>query len=135
MYKPPYAHAVKSFVRRIALLALATGIWFWIMNAAGATGLRTFSQFIMGLLLAATVIRLVRILLRKTFYALIIETAGSPETALVSWSLDEVYRLVNMIMDAIDDPHASFSLRVETLHVGDLINQYGNHNTGKKVRS
>ncbi|MFD6423456.1 DUF6232 family protein [Streptomyces sp. NPDC060198] len=133
MYKPAYADAVASFVRRIVLLALTAGVWFWIVNLTDSKALRTLSLFMTGLLLAASVIRLVRVLLRKTFYALIIETAGSPQTALVSWSLDEVYRLVHMIMDAIDDPNASFSLQVENLHVGDRINQYGNHNAGKVV--
>jgi Family of unknown function (DUF6232) len=45
---------------------------------------------------------------QKSYYALIIETAGSPGTALVSTDRSVVSGLVVQIMDAISNPQAEF---------------------------
>jgi Family of unknown function (DUF6232) len=48
----------------------------------------------------------------NTYYALIIETAGNPNTALVSRDAGVVSQLVQEIMSAIDNPSAEFSQNV-----------------------
>jgi hypothetical protein len=70
---------------------------------------------------------------RRTYYALVIETAGTPNTALVSTDESVVNHLVYQIMDAIDNPQAEFQMQVENFHVGDKIQQFGDHNVGKTV--
>jgi hypothetical protein len=85
-------------------------------------------------LIVISTIRLIRVLSRRTLYALVIETAGTPYTALVSADGNMVTRLVHLIMDAIDNPQAEFQLQVENFHVGDKIQQFGNQNVGKVSR-
>ena len=82
-------------------------------------------------LVAISTIRLIKSLRERTFYALVIETAGTPRTALVSTDEDMVSKLVNRLMDAIDNPLAEFEFKVENFHVGDRIQQFGDHNVGK----
>lgn len=50
---------------------------------------------------------------QRTFYALVIETAGSPRRALVSTDENLVIKLVHKIMDAVDNPDARFHYTVE----------------------
>jgi hypothetical protein len=69
--------------------------------------------------------------LDNTYYALIIETAGNPNTALISRDASVVSELVQEIMAAIDNPNAEFSQNVTNYHLGDKITQYGNSNVGK----
>lgn len=70
----------------------------------------------------------------KNYYALIIETAGTPNTALISPDANVVIELVHEIMDAIDNPQAEYSQQVTNVHLGDKINQFGNSNIGKISR-
>ncbi|WP_416975255.1 DUF6232 family protein [Streptomyces sp. 4F14] len=79
------------------------------------------------------VFRLVSILVRPVYHALVIETAGTPYTALVSTDKAIVSRLVFQIMDAIDNPEAEFQIQVENYHIGDKINMVGGrNNVGKQ---
>jgi hypothetical protein len=91
------------------------------------------------LVVAGLVVQLLRVLLRPTYYALVVETSGHPRTVLVSKDADEVGGLVHRIMDAISNPYAEFRKQVVNYyntHIGDKINQIGGvGNTGKKVGS
>jgi hypothetical protein len=66
-------------------------------------------------------------------YKLVIETSNSATTAVVSHDARQIGNLIQMIMEAIDNPQAEFALQVENVHIGDKITQYGDHNTGKRV--
>jgi hypothetical protein len=84
------------------------------------------------LLVSISTIRLiVKLSKQMTYFALVIETAGTPRRALVSADQNLVTNLVHMIMDAIDNPTASFHYRVENFV--DLRGaqgvQVGDHNT------
>ncbi|WLQ53940.1 DUF6232 family protein (plasmid) [Streptomyces poriferorum] len=131
MYTADRAAAVAQFLKRMVALGLFAAFWSWILGALSASTLRTLALALFGLIATVALVRMVRVLVQKTFYALIIETAGAPHTALVSWSNAEVQRLVHMIMDAISNPNAEFAIHIAKLHVGDRITQYGNYNTGK----
>ncbi|MEV7419475.1 DUF6232 family protein [Streptomyces sp. NPDC089919] len=78
-------------------------------------------------------LQLLSVVLRRTYYALVIETAGTPRTALVTTEQALVHELVRKIMAAIDDPHMSFRQTVTNYYgqVGDNINVFGRNNTGK----
>ncbi len=85
---------------------------------------------VLGFVLVA---RLVSVLVTPVYHALVIETAGTPYTALVSTDKSVVSRLVFQIMDAIDNPEAEFQIQVENYHIGDKINMVGgNNNVGKQ---
>ncbi|MFD5465700.1 DUF6232 family protein [Kitasatospora sp. NPDC127059] len=77
--------------------------------------------------------RFVTRLRQKPLYKLVIETSNAATTAVVSHNQWQIGNLIQMIMEAIDNPQAEFALQVENLHVGDKITQYGDHNTGKRV--
>lgn len=87
-------------------------------------------------LMAISTIKLISDLSRRALHALIIETAGTPHTAVISRDKDVVIQLVSWIMDAINNPQAEFEFRVENLQVGDAFQQFGNHNVniGKSIR-
>jgi molybdopterin converting factor small subunit len=82
-------------------------------------------------LFAVSTIRLIRVLSARTYYALVIETAGTPRRALVSTDGNLVRELVRQIMKAIDDPQAEFRQTVINHHYGDKIYQNGDFNVGK----
>ena len=84
-------------------------------------------------LIAFEAFRFVRRLSALRFFELVIETAGSTRTPLMSKDEGVVVRLVTLIVTAIDNPQAEFQMQVENFHVGDNITQHGNHNTGKRV--
>jgi hypothetical protein len=64
-------------------------------------------------LIVISIIMLITRLSRGTYYALAIETAGTPRSVLVSADQYVVTKLVHQIMDAIDNPAATFHTRVE----------------------
>jgi hypothetical protein len=76
-------------------------------------------------LVVISTIRLIVNLSARTFYALVIETAGTPSTALVSANPQEVTGLVNAIMEAIDDPAAEFHYHMENVQIGGTHIQAG----------
>jgi hypothetical protein len=94
----------------------------------------TAVEWVAAALVVISTIRLIVVLARPIFYALIIETAGDPRTALISTQQHVVTSLVRRIMDAIDNPQAEFQLQVENFHVGDKIQQFGSQNVGKVSR-
>jgi Family of unknown function (DUF6232) len=87
-------------------------------------------------LVVISTIRLMVVLSRGTYYALVIETAGTPRRLLVSPNEYVVARLIQQIMKAINDPRVEFEERVKTVHYhfGDEFTQYGDHSIGKVSR-
>ena len=99
-------------------------------GAGTVTNLVLFLDCALGFVL---VVRLVSVLVTPVYHALVIETAGTPYTALVSTDKAVVSELVFRIMDAIDNPEAEFQVQVENYHIGDKINMIGgNNNVGKQ---
>jgi hypothetical protein len=89
---------------------------------------------VVAVVLALTIIssiRLIRTLLEQELYALVIETAGNPHTALVASDRNQVTSIARAIVDAINNPHAEFRTLVQNIHAGDRIQQYGSYNVGK----
>jgi hypothetical protein len=76
-------------------------------------------------------IRLIRTLLEKTLYALVIETAGNPHTALVASDGSQIASLARAILKAINNPQEEFRTLVQNIHAGDRIQQFGSYNVGK----
>jgi molybdopterin converting factor small subunit len=85
-------------------------------------------------LFALSTIKLIRVLSARTYYALVIETAGTARRALVSTDGNLVSELVRQIIKAIDDPRAEFRQLVVNYHYGDKIYQHGDFNLGKVLR-
>ncbi len=85
-------------------------------------------------LVVISTIRLITVLLARTYYALVIETSGTPQTALVSAYETQVSQLVGLIMDAIDDPGFELNTTIETHNNynfgGNQINQSGKAKSG-----
>jgi Family of unknown function (DUF6232) len=69
-------------------------------------------------LVVVSTIRLIVKLSARTYYALVIETAGTPRTALVSAKQQEVSQLVDEIMAAVDDPAKEFHYHMENVQFG-----------------
>lgn len=136
---PHRARAVRRYIALVIVwLALWAGAIVAIDNVeipeADPERLRQLASYAaLGLLMISTVNMLVT-LLSRTYYAMLIETAGSPQTALVSTDKAEVTSLVQKTMDAIDNPAAEFHQQVQNItNVGEQYNFSGSHNVGKKV--
>lgn len=102
--------------------------------AGGQYGLDQAAQQFAALVLALAGARAVwllgvllyRLLLRPTFYKLVIETAGAQSTALHGTDLTEITRIRGLIVAAIEDPPAS----MQTFQIyGDVFG--GDKFTGK----
>jgi len=76
-------------------------------------------------------IRLIKVLLEQTLYALVVETAGNPHAALVASDGSQIAGLAHAILKAINDPREEFRTLVQNIHAGDRIQQFGSHNVGK----
>ncbi|MFD3926548.1 DUF6232 family protein [Streptomyces sp. NPDC058614] len=88
-------------------------------------------------LAAVFAVQLLLVLTMRTYYALVIETSGTPRAVLVSTNAREVGGLVYRITEAISNPQANFRTEITNYynnHIGDKINQIGGiGNTGKRV--
>lgn len=76
-----------------------------------ATGVLVLAVALVGY----SAIRLIVRLSRGTYYALLIETAGTPRSVLVSDNENVVTKLVQEIMDAIDNPAATYHTIVDKI--------------------
>jgi uncharacterized protein DUF6232 len=130
---PPRGTPVRDYIKAVFGWLILGIILSAILGVAAHSGaLAALVWVAVVALLVWRTIQLVRKLnLDNTYYALIIETAGNPNTALVSRDADVVSELVQEIMAAIDNPSAEFSQNVTNYHLGDKITQYGNSNIGK----
>ena len=86
---------------------------------------------VVSVLVLVSAIRPIRVRMERTLYALVIETAGTPRTALVTPDGNQVTNLVRAMMNAIDNPQAEFKTLVQNIHAGDKIQQFGSYNLGK----
>ncbi|RKT18631.1 hypothetical protein BX285_3060 [Streptomyces sp. 1114.5] len=133
-WPPKRSRTIIRFVRQVfGLLCLTTFLGALLKNSAD----KTQAGAVPGVLLLAgfafCLYRLVTKLRQRALYKLVIETSNSATTAVVSHDPRQIGSLIQMIMDAIDNPQAEFALQVENVHIGDRINQYGDHNIGKQV--
>lgn len=129
---PKRGQALKALTLWVFLGAVTVGITNAVDVTFGVVGFAVAGVTLA--LIAISAIRLMVALLTPTFYALVIETAGTPYKALVGTDENLVIHIVHRIMAAINNPQAEFQFRVENFHVGDKIEQFGNHNVGKVSR-
>jgi hypothetical protein len=132
---PRRASAVGAFVMAVLL-------WV-VLGVGGAVALRfaevsrsdldTLTGYIVIgvlVLIVFSTIRLVVALARRTLYALVIETAGAPRTAVISPNEALLDQLVHQIMEAINNPRAEFRQQVENYYGGNHVKQYGANSLG-----
>lgn len=128
-----------------ALLWLVLGLGATVaLRAARSQGVhldRSLGDVVLtvtGVLIALSVLRLLYLLLRPALFALVIETAGNPHTALVTTDEAIVTKIVAEIMAAINNPAARFKHVVYNVHNGDKVGGdkfvVGGSGIGKIVR-
>ncbi|MDT0342853.1 DUF6232 family protein [Streptomyces litchfieldiae] len=77
-------------------------------------------------------IRLLSVLVRRSYYVLLVETSGPPFARLHSRDQQLIRQIGEQIIDAINNPQAAFMYRIEHLQIGDTIKLIGGSgNTGK----
>jgi Family of unknown function (DUF6232) len=130
---PPRGTPVRDYIKAVFGWLIVGIILSAILGAGVHSGVLAGLVWVLVLILLAwrTVQLMQKLRQDNTYYALIIEAAGNPNTALVSRDPGVVSQLVQEIMSAIDNPSAEFSQNVVTYHIGDKITQYGDNNVGK----
>jgi hypothetical protein len=81
-------------------------------------------------LILASLVSLLVVLSRRTLHTLVIETAGQPVGVIASRRAHDVQQLVHKITDAISNPLAEFTQRIENYYGSHVVKQYGDHNIG-----
>jgi hypothetical protein len=131
---PARGRAVARFVKQILLWAVLgvggiVGLRFVDLPSSDVERLTQYIAVAAIALAALSTIRLLVVLARRTYYALVIETSGRPHTALISPNEAMLNELVRQIMTAISnprDPRAEFHTKVEHHHHGN--NYFGGQN-------
>ncbi|MEU3601970.1 DUF6232 family protein [Streptomyces sp. NPDC006798] len=122
-----------------AAKALALAIALWIGSAV-ADAASAQAGVVVGL--AAVVAtgfagyRIVQITRRRTYYGLVIETAGDPHTALVNDDPKVIADIAGKIMAAINDPSVTFQQTVNNFKMGDTVHGdkvMGDKTMGNKI--
>ncbi|MER7674643.1 DUF6232 family protein [Kitasatospora sp. NPDC096128] len=132
-WPPKRSRTIIRFVRQaIGLLSAVVLLSSFTRQGADATQAALPSVLLLAGL-AFFSYRLVVKLRQKPVYKLVIETSNAATTAVTSHNSQQIGNLIQMIMEAIDNPQAEFAFQVENLHIGDKITQYGDNNTGKRV--
>ncbi|KMO98784.1 hypothetical protein ACS04_05965 [Streptomyces roseus] len=126
---PPRGQAIARFVKSFVIVIILALIALVVLPNGYQDAAAVVALAAMGLL----VVQLGGVILDKTYYALVIETAGTPNTALVTNDPELVHDLVRVVMEAIDDPQASFHQQVTNYigQVGDNFKVFGSGNVGK----
>lgn len=129
---PNRAWAVRKFAVTVLLCGLLGGAARVVLRLADKQSSESSQDLLHNAGTAATVLALilvafgmVRLLIRvsrSTFYALVIETAGTPRGVLVSRDQADVTHLVGVIMDAIHNPATVYQ---NTFHNYDLRSAQG----------
>ncbi|WP_157849642.1 MULTISPECIES: DUF6232 family protein [Streptomyces] len=133
-WPPKKSRTIIRFVRQLIGLLFATAaVGAFVKNSADPGAAAAVPNILLLAGLVFIVYRLVVKLRQRALYKLVIETSNAATTAVVSHDARQIGSLIQMIMDAIDNPQAEFALQVENVHIGDRINQYGDHNIGKQV--
>jgi ABC-type multidrug transport system fused ATPase/permease subunit len=136
---PNRAKALGHYVIQLVLwFALMAGAIYVIDNGLLSLGDRDeLAQplfFVFLVLIGISTINLVVKLLARTYYAMVIETAGNPQTTLVSTDKRVVSSLVRQTMEAIDNPEAEFRKEVTNItNIGEQFNAFGKHAVGKQA--
>jgi Family of unknown function (DUF6232) len=110
--KPNRAAAVRRYLSAVVFWVLL-GIGAAVADAQGLTGLGAAIIVLLVVLMIISTIRLIRMLSMRTFYALVIETAGTPHTALVSTDEGTLRELVGKIMEATRNPAITFHQAIQ----------------------
>ncbi|SRR6266568_2767961 len=100
---PNRVRAIGRYILQVVLwLALGAGATAALDRAeipgSDAENLTRLAYYVVAALLAISSVKLLMTLVRRTLYAMVIETAGSPQTALVSTSRTEVTSIVRQTM-------------------------------------
>jgi hypothetical protein len=98
---------------------------FLVMACAGNTVppavVAVYELVVLAVLVAVTV-RLIRRLTMNTLYVLNIATSGTAHAVVASWDREEIYKLMNQVVAAIDDPAVSYAVHIDHIDVsGDAI--------------
>jgi hypothetical protein len=131
------ARVVRLTIRRMAALGRFIGmVLLWLVLGMGATvALRaaksqgvhldkSLGQVVViatVVLIGLSALRLLYLLLRPALFALVIETAGNPYTALATTERHVVDEIVHAIMAAVDNPGLVFHKTVNYTRHGDHI--------------
>ncbi|MFG2979629.1 DUF6232 family protein [Streptomyces sp. NPDC048258] len=126
---PERGRAVGQFIKSMLTLGILTVIAFAALQGVAGDQLMNGVTFAALALAAFFLYRLISVLTTRTYYALVIETSGTPRTLLASADQQEVQQLVLDIMEAIDDPHADFSRPINTYNIGQIGDNY--HASGR----
>ncbi|MFJ7211691.1 DUF6232 family protein [Amycolatopsis sp. NPDC098790] len=147
------ARVVRLTIRRAAAFGRFLGFTLlWLVLGMGATlGLRAARSqgvhldkslgqvvvIVTAVLIGISAVRLLYLLLRPALFALVIETAGNPYTALATTERHILDEIVHAIMAAVDDPRVVFHKTVNYTRYGDTIGgdkfEVGGHGIGKIV--
>jgi len=132
---PRRGSAVGAFVRAVLLWAFlglggVVALRYAELSRSDADMLTNYLALGAVALMAVSTIKLLVALARPTLYALVIETAGTPRTAVVSPNRALLNQLVEQIMDAINNPSTAFNVQVENYYGGNHVKQYGSQNVG-----
>ncbi len=127
--------AWRPWLRGIVCWAVAGAVVAGMMKAVLHVTQSSDYTWLWSALLALVIISTLRLIaaLRKPtrkYYSLVVETAGTPRTALVSTDEVLVGHLVTTITSAIDDHAVAFDQTIINFS-GDSISQYGDHNVGR----
>ncbi|MBD0693610.1 DUF6232 family protein [Streptomyces sp. CBMA123] len=132
-WPPKRSRTIIRFVRQVVGLLFAVSFLSAVTHNAADKIQAALPAVLLLIGFLFLLYRLVTRLRLKALYKLVIETSNAATTAVVSHNEWQITNLIQMIMEAIDNPQAEFAFQVENLHVGDKITQYGDHNTGKRV--
>lgn len=127
--RPDRAGSVRSYLGQVVVWL---GLGFAGAMLLGDQG--ALAAYVAVGLVAISTIRLGFALSARSYYALLIETSGSPQTALVTADRRQVTTIVQQTMEAIDNPSAEFHTQVNHVtNVGEQYNLSGHGNVGKRV--
>ncbi|MFF5185437.1 DUF6232 family protein [Streptomyces sp. NPDC000345] len=118
----------KRFIQRTLVCLFLGG---FIASVAG-----TFAVLVWLAVHGLLVWQLVKTLAKPTLYGLVLNTSGTQHDAVWSTEESEIMYLVGEITKAIGHPDiAQITYNVQHAVNGDIVNQYGDHNTGKNQHS
>lgn len=131
---PERGKPVKDFIKAIAGWI---GLCLVLSIALAVLGVSNNGPYVLVIavvLIVISVVRLVRALEEERgklpYYLLLLQTSGDPRTVLASTDRDQIYELVRVIMDAIDNPEVTYHKLINN-YFGDIVRQYGSDNVGK----
>lgn len=130
-YEPRRNRVIARYIRTVIIWLVVAAVVSGSLSASGSAAGGTLVFLAILAIIAYKTYQMINLLSLK-YYALKIETAGNPRTALLIKDRDFINKLVYLITDAINNPEAEFQFKVENLHVGDKIEQYGEQNVVSK---